>query len=279
MKNTSTFVVVSTKGGPGKTTISRHVLPSLFIGQNKTIRVHELDNNNNKAYEGETTFLPPKNSEIEFYTMKARGNEAENAIFDISFDHEETKDIINIIDAGGGDDSLQVLNTLKNIEFENLNYIIPINSNKGQILNALQTISAIRKIEEDANITVVLNRLNNSKETIKESIKSQFFEIFKNSTKDKNELPDGIKLSFVLESTIFSKVESENEFALSDLYAPYADLIDNIQDYKKEWRKEGKEKYKAKIEKVLEVRETLELIESFNPLKETLGIPAGGGDE
>ncbi len=261
-----TIITANTKGGPGKTTISTQVIPALFADTDKEIKIYELDNNNSTKL---------KNSSIAFETMRA--DEGEDAIFGVGFDAEEDSNIINIIDAGGGDDTLKVLAGVKEADIRDAIYLVPVNDDMEQIDNAAQTIKAIKEIQADANIVLILNRAIILDGNIEKSIKEQYVGLFGSedygiASRADEKIFENVKIAVVPNSKIFGITKNIDQTTISDIYPNYKELIDNIDKHKKEWRAAGKEVYIDSMKKKRIAEEMIALVDSFTPLKKMMGV-------
>jgi hypothetical protein len=163
MKNI--WAVANTKGGAGKTTIASQILP-LLAKDNQSVKVYEIDNNNKTSL---------KNSElVNFVNLKT--TQADGVITDIAMDELlNNEDELKIIDCGGGDDTVAIIEMLGKYDISGVNYVIPINEDIEQIFNLRETIALINKNDPDAKIYIALNRCNSM--DIK-SIKKQFIGLY-----------------------------------------------------------------------------------------------------
>lgn len=193
------YVVVNTKGGVGKSTLSNHVMPIIL---KSNFNIVEVDNNNDST----TTFynsdlLKDKISSIDL-------SQADNILDDILFDLL-TQDIDYVLDAGGGDDSIKILELLKSQSQENIKYIVPITSTTKQ-KNILDTL---KNIDKD-NTLFILNGVHiNVKEEFLYYFGSDSFDI-ESTVKNLNN-PKYITISF---SHLFAIAENYG-MTVSDLAA------------------------------------------------------------
>jgi hypothetical protein len=235
----SAFVVVNTKGGVGKSMIASQVLPILFKEQNKKIKVYELDDNNKTFY---------KNSKIEFSTLVTK--RTEDVIDEVYFDLESGEDIINIIDAGGGNDTKIVLDNIQKVELKNLTYFVPTNDDFEQFENTKATIELIRSFDDNAKIYLIFNRVISFE--LKE-IKKQYVAYFGNEEwgikGHFEEIANKIEENFLMiqNTQIFALLKNFYNTTLFDFYFENKDLIENFEDYKKEWIKKGREYFKKQM--------------------------------
>lgn len=149
------YTVVSTKGGVGKSTISWHVLPSVFKSLGRDFQIFEIDNNNS------TNIF--SSSEIIKENVKNVKTDDRDITAEIIFETLSSKNEI-IIDAGGGDDALKVIDIVKSIGNVDIKWIIPLNRNLAQLKNAIDTYE---KIKDKENTLFVLNGYS-QKEKIEE---------------------------------------------------------------------------------------------------------------
>ncbi|WP_151944042.1 nucleotide-binding protein [Aliarcobacter butzleri] len=234
------YVVVSTKGGEGKTFLSLQVLPILFL--NKNINIFEVDNNNNSQK------MIENSQKISFKSFKI--DDGLDAIDEIEFNNMLSQDdSINIIDAGAGDDTLKLLDILKEKELFGLTYIIPLSNSITNIDNALQTINAILDFDKDAKINLVLNKCSSFNfDDIKYKFKSFFGSELFGLPSRYEEFKDKIQnLNYVTETDLPDIISSKHQYALIDAYLKAKIIMENFDEVKAEWAKKGKEEFlKAK---------------------------------
>ena len=134
------YIVLSTKGGEGKTYLSLQILPLLFLDKN--INIFEVDNNNNSKK------MIENSKKISFKSLKI--DDGVDAIDEIEFNNMLSQDdCINIIDAGVGDDTLKLLFILKEKELFGLTYVIPLSNSISNVDNAIQTIDSILSFDKE----------------------------------------------------------------------------------------------------------------------------------
>lgn len=137
------YAIVNNKGGAGKSTIAYHCLTALL----ENFNLVEIDDNNNTS----SVFTKSVKLEKKIRSVKiSKGSEAfDEAVFDTM------KDGCNIIiDAGGGNDSIAVIEMLlKEADSENLTFIIPLMAGRAQLQNALDTYELVK----DRKVVFVLN--------------------------------------------------------------------------------------------------------------------------
>ena len=234
------YVVVSTKGGEGKTFLTLQVLPILFLSKN--INIFEVDNNNNSKK------MIEKSQIVNFKSFKI--DDGLDAIDEIEFNNMITQnDSINIIDAGGGDDTLKLLKILKEKELFGLTYIVPLSNSISNLDNALQTINAILDFDKDAKINLVLNKCPSFDfDDIRLKFKSFFGNEDFGLASRYEEFKDKIQnLNYVTETDLPDIISSKHQYALIDAYLKAKVIIENYDEVKAEWVKKGKEEFlKAK---------------------------------
>lgn len=260
IKKSNIYVIPQTKGGVGKTTISGIVATLLYLqNQNQKINLFELDDNNTSRV---------NSNYINHQSLKLKNSEV--AIDDIQFSSLSDDNVVNIVDAGGGNDTKIVLLKLKEIDLYGLNYYIPLNDDMEQVDNVKDTIILIRDFDKSATINLVLNRCFTLE---KEEIQKQFINIFGSEELDiPNRLTD-LKVDnvfFVPNSSIFSILKSHYKVSLLDSYLSSIDLVQNIDTYRQEWIKEGQDVFKENNKKYRFAKMVVELINQLEPLKKAL---------
>jgi len=246
------LVVVNTKGGVGKSTIASQVLPVLFRDTDKKIRIYEIDDNNRTFYE---------NSRLEFKTLKIE--KSEEAIDEVQFALDLGEDIVNIIDAGGGNDTKAVLTSIRKAQLKNLVYFIPINDDFEQFENTKSTIEFIRNFDTSSKIFLVFNRVISLE---MDDIKKQFIAFFGSDEYGiKGRIEEIIqnvepKFLFIHNTQILSILKNVYHTTLYDFYNNNKDLIENIENYRKEWAKNGLEFFKEQMKFYRFTRDVFDLI-------------------
>ncbi|MEV9498782.1 hypothetical protein [Aliarcobacter butzleri] len=254
------YVVVSTKGGEGKTFLSLQVLPILFL--NKNINIFEVDNNNNSKK------MIENSQKISFKSFKI--DDGLDAIDEIEFNNMLSQDdSVNIIDAGGGDDTIKLLKILKEKELFGLSYIVPLSNSISNVDNALQTINAILNFDEDAKINLVLNKCPSFDfDAIRLKFKSFFGNEDFGLPSRYEEFECKIQnLNYVTETDLPDIISSKHQYALVDAYIKAKIIMENFDEVKAEWAKKGKEEF-LKAKKLNRINEEIydycqTLIENF----------------
>ena len=230
------YIVVSTKGGEGKTYLSLQVLPVLFLDKN--INIFEVDNNNNSKK------MIEKSEKISFKSFKI--DDGLDALDEIEFNNMLSQEgLINVVDAGAGDDTLKLLQILKEKELFGLTYIIPLSNSITNIDNALQTINAILEFDKDAKINLVLNKcpsfdFNEIKFKFKSFFGNEAFGLSSRYEEFKDKIQN---LNYATESDLADIISSKHQYALVDAYLKAKIIMENFDEVKMEWSKQGKDSY------------------------------------
>lgn len=239
-KVNNVMVVCTSKGGEGKSLISIQKIPLLFL--NKEIFIFEVDNNNNSKK------LIEKSEKINFKTFRV--NDGLDALDEVEFNTLTSKDdTINIIDCGGGDDTLKVLEILNEKELYGLTYVVPLTNSISNVDNALATIDAILEFDKTAIINLVLNRCPNYEFN---EIKEKFKALFGNEEFGLNsrieEFQSKIRnINYILETDFPDIISSKHQYSLVDAYLKAKLIIENYDAVKKLWLEEGKDVYLENI--------------------------------
>ncbi|MCT7602303.1 hypothetical protein [Aliarcobacter butzleri] len=254
------YVIPQTKGGVGKSTVSGIVATLLYLqNQNKSINLFELDDNNNSKV---------NSNYINHQSLKLKDSEV--VIDDIQFSSLSDSNLVNIVDAGGGNDTKLVLQKLKEIDLSGLNYYIPLNDDMEQVDNLKETIALIRDFDKSANINLILNRCLSLD---KLDIQTQFINIFGDDQLDIPNQLNTLKVDnvfFVPNSNIFSILKSHYKVSLLDSYLSSKDLVQNIDTYRQEWVKNGQEIFKANNKRYRFAKMVVELIDQLKPIQKAL---------
>lgn len=253
------IVIVNTKGGVGKTTVANVFGQLFYSNQNQKINIFEIDDNN-------TTQV--NSNYINYQSLKLKDSEV--VLDDIQFNLLSDNNVINIVEAGAGNDSIVVLSKLKEIDLTGLNYYIPLNDDMEQVDNVKDTIALIRDFDKSGKINLILNRCFTLE---KEEIQKQFINIFGSEELDiPNRLTD-LKVDnifFIPNSNIFSILKSHYKVSLLDSYLSSIDLVKNIDTYRQEWIKEGQDVFKANNKKYRFSKMVVELINQLEPIRKSL---------
>ena len=229
------YAVMNTKGGTGKTIFSTQVLPAFFL-KNEKINIFEIDNNNKSSL---------KNSKINFKTLDL--DKAEEGLQEADYNFQD----INVIDVGGGDDTKAVLNYINKNDIFIDAYFIPFLNDFEQIHNVKKTIELIKKVDSNAKIILVLNKV---KSLEKEGIEEQFLFIFGSKKYGiegaLKELENNIEnILFLKDSNIYSILKNIYNKSLADVLELAEDYTKNIREYKNKWRAElNVEQYKKNMQ-------------------------------
>ncbi len=139
------YTIINTKGGCGKSTCAYHVLTALL----KDFTLLEIDNNNN------TSMVYSDSVVLKSNIVKSVKLQDGEAAFDEAMFRSLTGDSRDIIvDSGGGDDALKVIQML--LEYTNYDdciFLIPLFSSRAQLQNALDTYNLVK----NRKIIFVLN--------------------------------------------------------------------------------------------------------------------------
>jgi hypothetical protein len=243
------YVVVTTKGGEGKTFLSLQILPILFLDKN--INIFEVDNNNNSQK------MIENSQKISFKSFKI--DDGLDAIDEIEFNNMLSQDdSINIIDAGGGDDTVKLLKILEEKELFGLTYIVPLSNSISNVDNSLQTINAILDFDKDAKINLVLNKCPSFDfDDIQFKFKSFFGNQDFGLPSRYDEFRDKIQnLNYVTETDLPDIISSKYQYSLIDAYLKAKIIMENFDKVKAEWAKKGKEEF-LKAKKINRINEEI----------------------
>lgn len=239
-KVNNVIIVCSSKGGEGKSLLSMQKIPLLFLDKN--IFIFEVDNNNNSKK------LIEKSEKINFKTFRV--NDGLDALDEVEFNTLTAKDdTINVVDCGGGDDTLKVLEILHEKELTGLTYVVPLTNSISNVDNALATIDAILEFDKTATINLVLNRCPSYDFN---AIKEKFKALFGNEEFGLNsrveEFQSKIKnINYILETDLPDIISSKHQYSLLDAYLKAKLIIENYDVVKVEWLKAGKDEYLKNI--------------------------------
>lgn len=158
-KKYSNICIVNTKGGAGKSTLAFHLFPYFLTRANKSFNIVEIDNNNNtSAVYTESPILHERIKSVVVESGKEEMQELLEKILLEKFNASESdKKDIYIIDAGGGDDTKAVIDTIfQNDLAESTLFVIPYMPSYAQIDNVETTI----KLLNGADYIVVANSIS-----------------------------------------------------------------------------------------------------------------------
>ena len=196
----------------------------------------------------------------------------DSKIDEILFDNLMDKKVSHIIDCGGGDDTIKVLDYLQESDLKGLEYFIPANDDLEQVKNVLDTIKEIKKRDNTAKISIVLNRCNSLDE---DEIKNQFIGIFGNESYGIAGVIDELNnqvdnFYFIKNTPIFGILKNIYKTTLLDSYREAKEITENISNYQKEWLKLGKDNFKSKMKFYKFLKDVVRFVE--NDLKAIRGV-------
>ncbi|WP_044418594.1 hypothetical protein [Halarcobacter anaerophilus] len=261
MNTKRNYCVPQTKGGVGKSVLSVHVIPMIYKDEDIKVNIFELDNNNRSSL---------SNSKLQFKTFKI--DKSEEAINKVYFDLVTNNNEVNIIDCGGGDDTIAVLDYIKKIDMKDIVYIIPVNDDIEQFDNVVETIKAIKDIDKKAETHIFFNRCNDLTE---DSVKKQFVgffgsDVYNIESKVEKIFKDVTSFTFVPNSPLFGILKS-HKISLYDSYKSSKDLVENIVTYRQKWAKEGQKVFNSNIAKFRFAKDILELIDNLSIINKIKG--------
>ena len=154
-------------------------------------------------------------------------------LFDVSFEDE----VVNIIDAGGGDDTIQVIKSLSKNDVEIDTFVIPVLKDFEVTKNLLDTINLIKEKFENPKIMVVLNKI------IQDPPKKEFIYLFGAEEFGikgiLGELED-IEIVAVKDYSEIDIVKNIYNTTALDLAGEGQKIVDNFAEYKAKWHAEAK---------------------------------------
>jgi hypothetical protein len=183
---------------------------------------------------------------------------------------------VNVIDAGGGDDTFKVLKELRDSTIQNsLNFIIPTNKDLPVVYNLKKTINYILENFENPNIYLFLNFATKN---TKNEIKKEFGNIFG----DKEYEIEGLinlyrdeikKFGYVTNSYLFQILDLQKtsfvDFLKESRYFSTEDLIDLKNNFFEKVQKGEMSKEEA-FQKFRESKKTYRLYTKAKELKDLL---------
>jgi len=263
----ATLVVANTKGGVGKSIISTMVLPVLFVDEYKEVNVYEIDDNNK-------TSSNLKNKNIDNLNFKSiKIEDMEEDIDKVKLDEfTNAPDILNIIDCGGGNDTIAIVKHLAKSDLYNLTYIVPTNEDLEQFTNLKDTIALIKNNDATANIVLILNR---AKSLSKNDVQKQFINLYGSNQygidERFSEIESDVNSTFVVkDSHLYGIVKNVYKRTLADMYPEFKELIDNSREHQQKWANEGKEYFMQMMKFYRVGKDVIELVEELKPLKKEI---------
>ena len=165
------FIVLNTKGGVGKSTLSMQILaPYLYIknGQNDRVNLIEFDdeNSDSKSFDNSNIVIAKR--------YKISGNDLDSTLTDISLDNDNL-----IVDVGGNKTTTYMLDSLKNTNLIDVFdcVFIPLTDGEQDAINAINVYNKIRDLSNDIKVIFALSRVNKSYDT-----QIQFLDFFGDKT-------------------------------------------------------------------------------------------------
>jgi len=157
-------IVVSTKGGVGKSTLAKEVVAtSVFASSGKKVRLVEIDDHNKSAE------IISGVVSLESFSVSAGIEETQKALFEV-FNDEDV-----VLDAGGGNDTNILLDSISGLGIsDKCVFYIPVLKNKSGMKNLLDVYHRIRS-KSSSRIIIILNQ---SKSYDNASLKSEFAYFF-----------------------------------------------------------------------------------------------------
>ena len=147
------YSVVNNKGGAGKSTFAFHCLTAVL----DNFTLVEIDDNN------DTSSVFNKSVKLDGKVRSVKISQGTDAFDDAVFDTMRDRGGDIIIDAGGGNDSLAVIDMLlKEADPANLTFIIPFMSGRAQLQNALDTYELVK----ERKVVFILNAAASKEEFV-----------------------------------------------------------------------------------------------------------------
>ncbi|MDQ1341233.1 MAG: hypothetical protein QG567_2391 [Campylobacterota bacterium] len=140
------IVLINTKGGVGKSTLSFSLLP--FLLQDRDFQIVEIDDNNNTSLAfGNSVRLKDK-------VVSCNISKGTEKLEELVIQNMIEADKITIIDSGGGNDSRAVLNSMlsQNLAKDTL-FVVPYLADFSQLKNLFETVELVK----DFDFIVILN--------------------------------------------------------------------------------------------------------------------------
>jgi len=161
------FMVLNTKGGVGKSTVSVQVLvPYLWnrTGQTEKINLVEFDDENSDSETfGNSNILDAKR-------IKISNGDLDTNIVNTALDHENL-----VVDVGGNKTTTYILQSLENTNIIDVFdcAIIPLGDGEQDAINAVNVYKKLRDISNDIKIVFALSKVDKSMDK-----EIQFFDFF-----------------------------------------------------------------------------------------------------
>lgn len=157
-KRNQVLVVASNKGGAGKTNTATNILPSIIMQNDPDAIIDFIeidDNNDNTSVYTLTKVL----NTMQSIKLKDGVEVLQDVVFDLMQDREHH---YVIIDAGGGNDTTEVVSMIKELEIgelAELTFLVPFMSSKAQVQNIKDMVDS--KLFGDERVIYVLNGIKN----------------------------------------------------------------------------------------------------------------------
>jgi len=220
------YIVVSTKGGVGKSTIATQVVaPLVYDITNEPVKVLEVDNNN------VSDTLDSAIVKVSSFTVADGIFETQKSLFEV-FNNKQV-----VIDGGGGDDTNKLIESVTNLNIDDkCTFFIPVLKNKNGMKNLIDTYRKIRE-NSSSKIVVVLNQANSS---IAKDLEKEFCYFFGN---EKLSITGAFSEMYEDANIEVVSVQDTNVFDLAEDYqlTAYEIALENIDtgSYLAEKNKEG----------------------------------------
>ena len=247
--------IVNTKGGVGKSTLAFNILPVVFPDFTK---IYEIDSNN-------TTKLKELNEKTDKIIAENFNVGKIDIVLDrIDFAKMEEKDENIIIDTGAGEDAKIFLSAIKSESFaDEIEFYIPTNDDWEQFQNIVDTIALIRESSKTAKINLVLNRVYDVL-----SLEEQFLNIFGSKELGINSRLQQIdkdinRIHIIPNIQILGIIKGQYKQFLKDFLLSAHSLLDNEQQYKEKWAKEGEETFLKGKKKLRFLKKSIEFEETI----------------
>ena len=219
------IVIANTKGGAGKSFLATQIVPlALEIGN---INIFEIDDNNKTSLQSNI---------IQFKHLDTHN--IDEILFEVEIGD------LNIIDAGGGNDTKEVIKALKDNNVNVDYFIVPATKDFEVIKNIKDTIDLIRENYADSFIYLVLNKVKE-----KDNLKDEFMYLFGSSEYEIKGVIDELKVNKIVAVSDYNEIDIvKNIYKTTavDLIQSGADIVNNFEKYKKQWIEEAMKKFEDK---------------------------------